>query len=274
MKFRMTNWFRFLFVLHISLICTPKVFSLDLPFLQHLASEEQIEKPYSINLVHIGLNQAYQVDSIDIAVPQIQLGNIDAVTINSDTDSIGFRVNAWVLPFLRVFALASNVSGSTNIDLSSANLTGLPFQPPALKIDLSGEAYGAGFDLVCCSKDENWFVSLSYSYTVSSQSAEFDSEIKSTTIQPRVGIRYNQKKGAIWLASFYLDSQQEHSGSLDFNNPLIPLIPVSARISADSEFSYGLGSSYQINDRLTITAEYQFISDSRDYKVISLGWSF
>ena len=178
-----------------------------LPLLKHICNQCDYSNPHGIGFVHVALAEDYVIKDLTLNIPGISLANPGDVGILSDTDYNALRVEARLFPFMNVFLLAGDIDGNVIIDLSKSGITGLPIRAPNLEIGIDGKAYGVGFDLLYGKGDTGPFASLSASFSETSLNGNFNSSIRSTTLQPRIGLRGD--KFTYWVAALYLDSQQE-----------------------------------------------------------------
>lgn len=73
------------------------------------------------------------------------------------------QADVWLLPFLNVFGIIGKVDTDTLVDLSQAEISGLPFKLGTLPVTFDGTVYGLGFTLVYGTK--NWFASATTTFT-------------------------------------------------------------------------------------------------------------
>ena len=131
---------------------------------------------------------------------------------------------------------------------------GLPpgFQLGQLPVSFSGAVYGGGFTLAYGA--ENWFTSVTTTYTKTDTSGDLDSSVKSLSVQPRIGLLRNDWR--FWIGGMYLDTDEKHSGM--FELPYLGDVPFSVELVTKDNWNYTVGTGYVFNDRANLSLEIGF----------------
>lgn len=117
------------------------------------------------------------------------------------------RFDAWLLPYLDAFVLVGRIDGRTAIDVGALEL---PFPFRRLSIDYDGAVYGGG--IVLAAGTERLFASLTPVWTRTDLSGDFDSEVETLAVSPRVGLR--DGRGSVWLGARWQDVDERHAAPL------------------------------------------------------------
>ncbi|MCL1058447.1 virulence protein [Shewanella gelidimarina] len=189
----------------------------------------ELPKPYGFTFNYMSMEQPLVVDSVAFS----GLGGLDDILsikgseAQQDSETITFRADAWVLPFLNLYGIIGHTKGSSvaNVqlegDLSSVlpprmcanNPCKVSSQPFDFALDFNGTTYGVGGTLV--GGIGNWFALLDVNYTNTNLDI-LDGEISSIVISPRAGYRtsYNQHDIQVWVGAMYQNVEQTFSGNL------------------------------------------------------------
>jgi len=148
--------------------------------------------------------------------------------------------------------LFGHVDSDTTVDMSQVDIVGLPFELDKLPFNYSSKVYGLGFTLVYGT--ENWFTSVTSTWTRTDSDSGFDSSIDSVAVQPRVGLLRNNWR--FWLGGMYLKADEKHSGL--FELPFIGDVPFAVELETKDKWNYTAGAGYVFNDRANLSFELGF----------------
>ena len=138
------------------------------------------------------------------------------------------------------------------MDLSKAPVEGLPFPLGKLGVEYDGTVYGLGFTLAY--GNENWFATLTSTFTDTDLGGNFDSDVSSTTIQPRIGL--TRKDWQFWVGGIYLDTEETHSGKIDL--PVLGSVPFNVELSGTDKWNYGVGARHVFGPKADLSFEVGF----------------
>lgn len=226
----------------------------------------ELPKTYGLSLDYYKIDQSYDIDQLTLAIPAGGL-NPSGINVENDVEYTGLKFDAWILPYLNIFAVLGEIDGVTTVDLSSVRIPGLPVSLGEIDINFDGEVYGAGFTLAVGSK--KWFSSITTSYTDTSLEGRFESSVNTLTVQPRVGLRH--KNIDVWLGATYLSADESHQGSISLGAGL-PAIPFDVELSSDDKINYGAGLKVNFVDNIDLIAEFGV--GGREHGSVSLAWRF
>ncbi|GIU51299.1 virulence protein [Shewanella sp. KT0246] len=178
----------------------------------------ELPKPYGFSINYMTMDQPLVVDSVAFT----GLGDFidDRISINGsealqDSETLTFRADMWVLPFLNLYGVIGHTKGSSvaNVQVD----VDLPFFPELdpfdFELNFKGTTYGVGGTIV--GGIDNWFALLDVNYT-NTELDILDGEISTIVVSPRVGYRtkvYGQDL-QVWVGAMYQNVEQTFSGYL------------------------------------------------------------
>ncbi|WP_285164867.1 virulence protein [Shewanella goraebulensis] len=178
----------------------------------------ELPKPYGFSINYMTMDQPLVVDSVAFT----GLGDFidDRISINGsealqDSETLTFRADMWVLPFLNLYGVIGHTKGSSvaNVQVD----VDLPFFPELdpfdFELNFKGTTYGVGGTIV--GGIDNWFALLDVNYTNTDLDI-LDGEISTIVVSPRVGYRtkiYGQDL-QVWVGAMYQNVEQTFSGYL------------------------------------------------------------
>lgn len=212
-------------LLLVAVIAIPLTSSADALFGNKMAGDQTLPKAWGIGVDYFNMRQPYALDNlvlIDTGVVDVDLGQLllpdpGILPIDNEIRHTDLKLDVWVTPFLNIFGIYGRIDGDTQIDLGVLGLP-LPPQTNALTIDYDGEVFGGGF--VLAAGGDRWFASFTGSFTDTDLSGDFDSSVKATIYQPRVGVRFGDHT-EFWIGGYILDAEEKHSGSIDLDLGLV-----------------------------------------------------
>ena len=191
-----------------------------LPFLKDKVPEGvELPRPWGIGIDFYTMDQEYDIDFLRFDLPGVTLDDTSLLSVTNEVQHFDLKIDAWVLPFLNVFAIVGSLQNDTVIDLSQAPVQGLPFPLGKLPVDTDGTVTGYGVTLAF--GGDNWFTSLTATKTETDLSGNFDSNVDSTTLQPRIGIVRGPWQA--WVGGLHIDTEETHSGTVPL--PVLGNVP-------------------------------------------------
>lgn len=210
----------------------------DALFGNSLAGDRNLPKRWGISIDYFAMKQPYQLDSLSIAPPVLPITDPSILPIDNEIRHTDLKIDVWVTPFLNIFGIYGQIDGETSIDLG---VLGIPF-PPAVRnliVDYDGDVYGGG--AVLAVGGDRWFASVTGTFTDTDLAGSFESSVKATTIQPRIGMRFGDH-AEIWIGGYFIDAEEKHSGTLSLD--LGPIIaPPGGPIPRPVELDFGVDLS-------------------------------
>lgn len=256
------------------LVCLPALGQADSLFGSDLAGDRKLPKAFGIGVDYFSLDQPFQIERLSISTPiPILPPNLDPAVIGTDSDvsNSDLKIDVWLWPFLNVFAIYGQIDGETIVDLSNIGVP-LPPQVSRLAINYDGDVYGGG--LVLAVAGDRWFASVTGTFTDTSLSGGFNSSVKATTIQPRVGLRVGDD-AEFWIGGYIIDAEESHAGTIILDlGPFIGIVPIDfdVGLSQKRDFSLSFGTHMMLSDSWEATIEVG-VGD-RDTALANLTYRF
>jgi hypothetical protein len=240
----------------------------SLPFMKDMVGDRTLPRPWGLGLDFYTMDQDYDIKDLEFALPGVVVGDPSKIGVTNEMQHFDLKGDVWLLPFLNVFGLVGRMSADTVVDLSTADIIGLPpgISLGKLPVSFNGTVYGAGFTLAYGT--EKWFTSLTTTFTKTSTSGDLDSTVKSTTVQPRIGLLRNSWR--FWVGGMYLDTDEKHSGV--FELPFIGDVPFAVELVTKDSWNYTAGLGYVFNDRADLSFEIGF--GNRTHTLFNLNARF
>jgi hypothetical protein len=223
-------------------------------FMKHLVDEGDFFEPWGIGIDYFTMDQDYKIKNLAFEIPSIGDVDIDPsnVMVSNKVQHYDLKLDVWITPFLNVFGQIGRVDADTFVDLSSVTIPNLPFQLGTLPVSYDGTVYGLGANFIYGT--ENWFAALNNTWTDTNLSGDFDSSVKSFTIQPRIGLIRNQ--WTMWVGGMWLDTKEKHSGTIDL--PVLGSAKFDVELETMNKWNYAVGVGYIFSPKATILFEYGF----------------
>ncbi len=276
-----------------------RVWPHKLPFLAQMVIDKgfDLPNPYGVAGIYAYVKQDVDLSDLriglntsggDTQVPFVTFQNVDTTN-----QSVQVKLDAWLFPFLNVFAMVGKIDGSTTVpinipgqetlDALLPTLGALCSRPadfpgrPALcdkdivildKTEYSGNSYRAGFILPI--GWGNYFIAIPISYVYSDLS-NADSSIKVFQASLRGGYHWAPSKGqmfTVYGGATYLDSEQDVSGSVRATDPDLPGggidIGYTIHQTPADKVNYLVGFNWTITRRWWLQAEVGFGGQRED----------
>lgn len=211
----------------------------------------ELPEPFGININYMNMRQDINVDSIRFSglgwdsynLPS-DLFDIKVGKTREKSKTRTVKLDAWVLPFMNVYALVGKTRGSSVSHVSvDSNPDSIPsgdfmgkiiagavhnmYESGQLKdlnftLKFKGTTYGVG--TVLTSGYDNWFGLVDLNYTQTHFDV-LDGSIDALTVSPRIGYRFTTPGASrlhlapghlnLWVGTMYQDIQQTFKGDLN-----------------------------------------------------------
>lgn len=173
---------------------------------------DQLQLPFGLNVNYVN---AY----VDLEITQFELNvagrdftdvlNIETLNfqeVSATTNGLNFRADAWVLPFMNVYALFSSVTGGTNVSLQPQwkDATGeVILQLPKFSSDVRFDALAYGLGTTMIFGWEGYFSSIDLNYS-RTETELLQNQIGYLTMSARGGHRFllNKKNKDLFIAPY------------------------------------------------------------------------
>ena len=234
--------------------------------------------PFGVGLTYTYIRQNMVVSDIAIRGNPVGVTLRDADTV---TDTAVVRGDAWLFPFLNVYALVGQTSGVTRPALA------LP-DGQVLTSDVKYNRLSYGGGLTVAGGWKSWFGILDANWTKGpivndAGQQTIDEPIQSVTVTPRIGTLFSSGKygtGAVYVGGMYLLATSEIRAVFDLRQhpglaALIgsSTIDVTARVKPKDPWNLLIGGSWQPDKRWSITAEIGGVMD-RSHFIASAMYRF
>ena len=223
-----------------------------LPFMKDLAGDTELPRPWGIGIDFYTMDQDYDIKDLQFVLPGIGVTDPSQIQVTNEVQHFDIQADVWLFPFLNVFGVLGKVDIDTYVDFSDAGIAGLPFSLGTLPVSFDGNVYGLGFTLAY--GNENWFTTLTTTYTETNTSGSLKSSVESLTVQPRIGLL--RENWRFWVGAMYLDTDEKHSGV--FELPVIGDVPFSVELVTKDNWNYTGGVGYVFSDRANLSFELGF----------------
>lgn len=224
-----------------------------LPFLKDKIPDDiPLPGPWGIGGDFYTMDQDYNLKSLTFSLPGVTVPDASQIKVTNEVEHLDIQGDVWLLPFLNIFGILGRVNIDTVVDFSQAEIEGLPITLGDLPVKFDGTVYGGGFTLAYGAK--KWFATVTTTFTKTNTSGDLDSKVKSTSVQPRVGLIRDSWR--FWLGAMYLKTDETHSGSFDL--PYIGPVPFAVELETKDKWNYVVGAGYAFGDRAALRFEYGF----------------
>jgi len=280
----------------------PRTWEHKLPFLAQKVIDKgyDLPLPYGIGLTYAKVDQDQLIDNLRVGINGRAQEPFEFVTftnISSKNDTLQLKLDAWLFPFMNVFALFGKIDGSAPVDidldgngmLDHLDITcgGIPPNPnplcpllqdktftlPTINTDFSGETYGIG--TVLAGGWNNWFVTVPFIFTYADLEGK-NSDGIAITITPRFGRMFNMgSKGnlALFGGGNYLETEFTVEGQVSTPDGLI-VIDYTVDQSNKDRWNLLLGYNWDFNKRWSWMLEYNGFIGSREAFITSINRRF
>jgi hypothetical protein len=225
-----------------------RVWGRTLPFLAQDVIDLgfDLPNPYGVAIIPGWVRQDLVLDSLSISVndgPLQGIGFVDFGTPFVENQTVQFKIDTWLFPFMNVYATFGKLDGKGTIPLSILGSDLLNFlgqgalcdpviKPQFFSRTLSatahpeyhGENFSVGINLAM--GWNRFFVALPITYAWSDVNI-IDSTVEAFTASPRIGVIGdigNNGKLSAYIGAMYLDVEVDLSGTVTFDtsDPEVP----------------------------------------------------
>jgi len=238
-----------------------------LPFGRSWAGDRDLPKPYGVGFDLFSMDQGYAIRSLDFELPGATIADTSAIRVDNALTHVDLKADAWLFPFMNVFAMVGKVHANTNVDLGAVSIPNVPAGLlDELVIRYSGEVYGGGLTLAY--GGEHWFTSVTGTYAKTSLSGDFDSNVTTKAWQPRVGLLTGD--WAFWVGTMFIDIEENHAGNIAL--PFLGDVPFAVELENQRRDSAVFGIHRRLAD--TIDLNFEFSNSARKSTLLNLTWRF
>lgn len=235
-----------------------------LPFFADEAWDRGHRLPYALGFMpgfysgrrHIKVSDA----AVDIAGSTISAAGLTRIKVKSRELNWSMRLDAWIFPFLSVYALGGYTRQHTDAAIQAGRfdrkrdgrrVRSVDFN---IAIDLTGATYGGGITLVGGYK--NYFAAFDTNYTVSVLRGDLiwgnrlSPDVKAHLCSVRLGWRKQicDSHLAVWFGETYWDTTNTIRGNPDI--PIIGKVGFSLKESTIKPWSTHIGAQFELTQKV------------------------
>ena len=247
-----------------------------------------LPNPYGLAVIPGWIEQDLVLESLAVSInsgPQQGIGFVDFGTPFVENKTVQFKVDAWLFPFMNVFATVGALNGKGTIPLSIQGDDLLDFlglgglcdsiiQSEFCSRTLSttaypeydGENYTVGINLA--TGWQRYFFTLPITYTWSNVNI-IDNTTETFTASPRIGVIGDIGKAgklATYVGAMYLDVEVDLTGTATFDTNNSGAPGVGDQVTVDfsinqrnkDKWNYLLGFNWDFNANWAVQAEVGF----------------
>ena len=264
-----------------------QVWGRALPFLGQKVLDLGFElpNPYGVAIIPAWIRQELILDNLSISVngePSRDIDFVDFGAPEAGNKTAQLKFDAWILPFLNLYATVGKVDGDATVPLT---IEGSDLFAPICEItpnlavcsetysavaepDFNGENITLGMNLAMGWKEFFVAVPITYAWT---DINIIDTTVEALNISPRIGVTGKiGEKGMIaaFIGATYLDAEIDLSGQVSFDTPGGPdgdatTIDYTIRQRNKDKWNYLLGFNWDVNKNWSVNLEAGF-GGSRD----------
>ena len=283
----------------------PRTWDHKLPFMAQKVVDlgYDLPLPYGIGITYAKVDQDQLIVNLRVGIngrEQEPFEFVSFTNASSRSDSLQLKLDAWLFPFMNVFALLGKVDGTAPVDidldgngmLDHLGITcgGFPPPPPSeqflcnrlqdqtftlptINADFSGETYGIG--TILAGGWNNWFVTVPFNFTYVDMDGK-ETEGLAYTVTPRFGRIFNLgSKGnlALFGGGNWLKTELTVEGQVSTPDGLIVIDYTIDQVNKD-RWNLLLGYNWDLNKRWSWSLEYNGFIGSREAFITSVTRRF
>ncbi|MFC1827805.1 hypothetical protein ACFLZQ_07765 [Thermodesulfobacteriota bacterium] len=278
----------------------PRIWEHKLPFLAQKVIDKgyDLPLPYGIGLTYVKVDQDILLDNLEVGINGREEEPFEFVAFgnpSAENDTVQLKFDAWLFPFMNVFALLGKIDGKAPMDIIldgngmldhlELDCSGPPLQNPLCELlgdktftvpietKFSGKTYGIG--TVLAGGWNNWFVTLPISLNYADMDGK-DTEGIAITFTPRFGRVLNLgNKGnlALFAGGNYLKTDLTVSGTVSTPEDNL-IIDYTIDQTNKDRWNLVLGYNWDINKRWSWSMEYDGFIGSREAFITSVTRRF
>ncbi len=163
---------------------------------------DQLQLPFGANLNYVNAFIGMNIVDFELLVGDQDLsGIINTETLNfqevsATTNGANFRLDAWILPFINVYGMYSQVTGGTNVTLQPTwrdELGEIILQLPQFSSEVEFDAKAYGFGTTMVFGFDGYFLNTDVNYSAT-QTELLKEDVGYLALSARVGYRFMLSK--------------------------------------------------------------------------------
>jgi hypothetical protein len=278
----------------------PRVWDHKLPFLAQKVIDKgyDLPLPYGIGFTYANVDQEQLLTELQVGINGSEVIPFDFVSFDkarSLSNLYSLKADAWVLPFMNVYVMLGKLDGRApidivldgngmldHLDITCGGLLPSPlcelledkdFALPHFSTNFEGTTYGIGTTLAAGWK--GWFVAVPMNMTYADMKGS-QTDGFSYTITPRFGKTLNLGRNgnlSLFAGGNYLNSDLTIDGDAVTPDGLLHFDYIIEQQNKD-KWNVLVGFNWDINKRLSWSAEYNGFIGSREAIISSIAWRF
>jgi hypothetical protein len=252
---------------------------LFMDWFEDLVGDEDIDLPlpYGVGVFVVDMERDIEVRDVTVQFldrPPESVSDRANFEVSNHTRSIAARFDAWVLPFINVYALAGEAT--TDTSLRSVIVIDRPNGDP-LEIEITDDSRVDGpmgaLGVTAVVGGDAWFAMADANYTYA-ETDLFDEEIRAWLYSGRLGWHGTTAWGParVWGGLFYMDSERTLTITEEY--PLIGTTEIRVTQRPVNPLTYQLGANVNINRHWDLMVEAGSNFDDAHMLVMSASYRF
>ena len=275
----------------------PRKWTRKLPFLGQKVIDEgyDLPLPLGFGLTYVNANQSMLLTDLQVGINGREEEPFTFVSFdnaNARNDTVQLKLDAWLFPFMNVFAMVGKLEGEAPMDVvldgngmldhlgvtcpgpnpACAALRDKTFTIP-IEAPFSGTTYGLG--TVLAGGWNNWFVAVPMNITYADMDTT-DTEGLAKTVTPRAGRVFNLENAgnlSLYGGGNYLDAELTVRGQVGVPGTNFTIDYTIEQANKD-KWNLLLGGNWDINKHWSLMGEYNGFIGSREMVILSLTSRF
>lgn len=252
-----------LFLISTQLVATESTYDRTFPLFAQQAIDTGVDLPlpFGVGFVYNYTEQDFILDDLSIFAKDGSEVDIDHIVALRNakpaSHSVQLKVDAFVLPFLNVFAMLGGITGETPLDITLNR----PLKPDLnFSVDAAVRGYNFTGGMMFATKYDKYFISVPISYTYSMLERSYDYR-KVISVVPRFGnIIPLQEHGkvAVFMGANYMDVDLNNKGEfIDDDDGRVLVYEVHQK-NVD-KWNMSLGYNWMFSKELSWNLEVGFL---------------
>jgi hypothetical protein len=276
----------------------PRKWTRKLPFLGQKVIDEgyDLPLPLGFGLTYVNSNQSMLLTDLQVGINGREEEPFTFVSFdnaNARNDTLQLKLDAWLFPFMNVFAMVGKLEGEAPMDvvldgngmLDHLGITcGGPLTPACaalqnktftipIEAPFSGTTYGLG--TVLAGGWNNWFVAIPLNITYADMDTT-ETEGLAKTVTPRAGRVFNLENAgnlSLYGGGNYLDAELTIRGQVGVPGTNFTIDYTIEQQNKD-KWNLLFGANWDINKHWSLMTEYNGFIGSRETVILSLTSRF
>lgn len=276
----------------------PRVWNYSLPFMAQAVIDEgyDLPLPYGVGVTYANVTQDMFLNGLQVGINGADKEPFDFVSFDNaqaKNDTLQLKFDTWLFPFMNVFALLGKIDGEAPLDVildgnESLEHLGIDCSAPgptpplcnrlqdqevtlSIVAPFSGNTYGLGMTLA--GGWSNWFVAIPVALTYADMDGT-QTDGTALSVTPRFGRAFNLgRKGnlSIFAGGNYLEADLTVDGQVSTPDGLLTIDYTVEQQNAD-RWNTLLGFNWDFNKHISLAAEYNGFTGSREAFITSIVW--